>query len=66
MTCAAPALMSCAFFSEVRGPHPARQTGILSVAAWHDQIGDENLHGGTVLAQRRRSHRDQPLVRARL
>jgi len=39
-----------------------RLTGILSVTAWHDQIGDENLHGVTVLVQRRGPHLDQPLA----
>jgi hypothetical protein len=36
----------------VVGPHPERLTGILSVAARHDQIGDENLHGLDVLVHR--------------
>src|SRR6266568_1937191 len=35
-------------------------------AAPHDKVADEDQYGFAVLVQRRRPHRDQPLVRSRL
>jgi hypothetical protein len=39
---------------------------LLPVAAWHYQIGDDNLHGIAVLVQRRHAQLDQPLLGTRL